>query len=180
MPKVIEGFWNGNNDIIAEIFRRFIPNLCKRFCFDNDTAKDIIQQALYDVYKKRNPITGNLYSYLYRVCYNNSIDFAKKKSQTLPYKEADHDKKDDSEECHKKLKEAMLMQKAFDKIGEDCKKILNLKYGDNQPYSEVIRLFNEHREAKDHINENAARQRVHYCRDKAKSIFKQLKQEQYA
>lgn len=73
---------------------------------------------------------------------------------------------DESEAIQEKEAQVKLLIKGMDKLGEECRQLLKLKYWDKKKYSEILEIM------PDLGSENNCKQRKHYCLVQLKKIMK--------
>ncbi len=147
----IKGIKNRDNRILKIIYKEHFT-LIKSFIIKNsgtiDDARDVFQEAIIVIYrytKKDNfKINCSFETFLYSICrtiWLNNLRNKKIRSNKLDdireyitFTATDDDQIEESAEYK-------LYQKHFQKLGDECKKLLQLFY-DKVPYKEIAKRMN--------------------------------------
>lgn len=177
--EIIQKFWKGDVDINVEINKRLFSSICRKFNLNKEDAEDVIQQTLWELYKKRDKLTieGNFYAYVYRACRNKAIDFVNRKKRNMQMVNEFTDSQQlsanqfENEEIRTVEEERLLIvTKEFMRLSEKCRSLLHMHIIDDLPYKEIVAIIAQ--DFKEHIEENTARQRAHNCRERLKKAIK--------
>ncbi len=119
----------------------------RKIIISHDDADDVLQNTFIKVFKNINNFKGDskLYSWMYRIATNESINFLNKKAKinkidnpTLQLQMVENLQADvyfDGDEIQIKL------QKAIAKLPEKQKLIFNMKYFDNMKYNDISEIL---------------------------------------
>ena len=119
----------------------------RKIVISHDDADDVLQNTFIKVFKNINNFKGDskLYSWMYRIATNESINFLNKKAKinkidnpTLQLQMVENLQADvyfDGDEIQIKL------QKAIAKLPEKQKLIFNMKYFDNMKYNDISEIL---------------------------------------
>ncbi len=128
---IVDGDLNG----LDAIYAKFLPpvtSLIRSKGGNADDAQDVFQDALMIIYEKCRHgdfiIETKFYSYLMVICRNlwgNRLQKKSFKEVTLP-EQVKHQSDDDIVQLIYQEEEEQLFWSSFEKLGEDCKKILQL------------------------------------------------------
>jgi RNA polymerase sigma factor (sigma-70 family) len=141
---VLDGIRQGDRVLLAELYRDMMPSI-KRLAgsvgLGTDDAKDIFQDAIVVVFEKVSQpgfkLTSQFSTYFYGICRNILGNRLKKKSNrdvTLPddlkYREDEHA---GAQSILEDAERHRLFHRAFGKLGEDCRKLLEMAFEDVPP-----------------------------------------------
>jgi len=147
----IKGIKNRDNKILKIIYKEHF-SLIKSFIIKNsgtiDDARDVFQEAVIVIYrytKKDNfEINCSFETFLYSICrtiWLNNLRNKKIRTNKLDdIKEYITFSASDDEQIEESA-EYKLYQKHFQKLGDECKKLLQLFY-DKVPYKEIAKKMN--------------------------------------
>jgi len=144
--RYIEGLLNNDNQLIAEIYRRFAPTITRHIQQNKgseDDAADILQESLVDIYNQAKykglQLTCPFEPFLLLVCKRKWLNEIKKKGHNPVTKHSDDlsDYGEDVFAAAEKLageeEKARVFLQQFERLGEKCKEILRLSLtGDHQ------------------------------------------------
>ncbi|MBX2828548.1 MAG: sigma-70 family RNA polymerase sigma factor [Flavobacteriaceae bacterium] len=156
---------SNDSTIIKEIYTRIFPKV-EKFVLQNkgraSDAEDVFQKALLQLaarYKKeRFEIVSSFDAYLFTVCKNlwrRELNKSKRKVTIDPTPELRSEEQDMALALLEQ-KRWELFQETFQKISENCQKILKMFF-QKVPYAEIVKVMS-------YNSETVARQRVFKCK----------------
>lgn len=120
---------------IEQIYADFLPRIVKLITTkggSHDDAEDVFQEAILIMYEKANAanfsLTSNFYTMLHGICRNLWGNRLQKKSfgeVTIP-EDLKYTTGESIEEDIQQAEEKQVFWDAFQKLGEDCRKLLSL------------------------------------------------------
>mgnify|MGYP000846828282 FL=1 len=133
-PKALHEFYNNNKTGFLLFFNRYNLNA--------DDALDIYQDAIIALVEnikkgKIDSLQSSLTTYLFGIGKFMVFQKFKKEKRTIPtedFKNLEYEEEEVEEEISIQIQ---LLQKAFDKIGEQCKKVLQLFYYEEKKLDEI-------------------------------------------
>ena len=179
MNKYLEGIKQSNNKILNEIYQNnFIP--IKNFIINNsgneDDAKDVFQEVLITLFRRLQKedidIGVTFGTYLFSAC---KMTWFKKLKRTPTTDSIENLQIQDSSNIEEELlgeKKSSLFQKVMNKLGGDCKKVLEYHFN-KKSFKEIADLMS-------YTGEEYARRKKYLCKkglmDKIKKdpLFKEL------
>jgi len=169
----IKGIAEGNKDILKQIYTQFLPritNFIKSNGGNSDDAKDIFQDAIIIIYEKVNTtnfiLSSKFYTLLYGVCRNlwgNRLQKKSSKEVTIP-ENIKYKSDQDIESAILREEEAMIFRSGFEKLGEDCQKLLQLFF-DKIKMEEIAQFMG-------FSSVNYAKKRKFQCKEKLIELIK--------
>ena len=170
-PEIIEGILNNDSQTISLIYKKDyerIKNMVIGFNISRITPEDIFQEgltrAVINVRKGKFKGGSTFSTYLYGICRNLCL---KAYNRQMPVSRMDnYEFKDETSDDY--FDELELIVKLKERLDEQCKKIIDLRFGitptkDSSTRFEAIAEFLG-------INADNARQRFRRCFSKLKSI----------
>jgi RNA polymerase sigma-70 factor, ECF subfamily len=148
---LINDFKNGNELAFGEIVKRYqkrIYFIVKRMVESHDDTDDIIQDVFIKVYSSIKDFRGesNVYTWLYRIAVNYSINFLNRKKIKNFFRYDDlinpivaDDPKPD-ELLEKKERSAMI-ERAIQSLPKMQKMTFIMRYYDEMPYEEISKIL---------------------------------------
>lgn len=141
--KLIRETQAGNIRAYEVIVRRYQGKLFSfvyRLVGEEEAAEEIIQDTLFNVYKKVDHIdtTKKFSTYIFEIAKNGAISYLRKRKITIPLE--DYDLVDLDESIYgkmAKLDEKNDLQKALTKLGQKYQRIIRLYYFDDLSYEEI-------------------------------------------
>lgn len=149
--ELIEAFRNGDVSGFNELVRRYQEKIywnARRIIGRHEDADDVVQDVFVKVYKGLKDFRGesNLYTWLYRITINVSINALRKKrlKDFIPY---DHimeevfqsnSKTDDSLE---QQEYQTILERAIERLPAKQKVVFNMRYHDEMPYEEIAKIL---------------------------------------
>ncbi len=115
---------------------------------DEMVAEDIVQQVFYKLWERRaqTEITQSMSAYLYRMVYNDSLNFIKhQKVKAAHQSYAKHTMSEGTEHISKKLVAKELsgkIQVALNKLPEQCRTIFQMSRFEELKYKEIAEKLN--------------------------------------
>jgi len=134
-----------NNEInfeeIIKKYRERLINISAKIVFNYEEAKDIVQESLLNLYKNKDLFLykSSIYTYLYRIVINKSIDFLKKKNNKIK-KEMLYIQKKQKEEIEIELK--LMVEESLKKLPEKYRIPLILLEYEKLTYKEIANILN--------------------------------------
>lgn len=145
--ELIKDILKGDSEKFSYFIREFqneIFNLCFSIVKNRDDALDLTQEAFFLAYKNLKKFKGesSFSTWIYRIAYNLSINFVKKKGQILTILDKDEDEMEfqiedtkssvweeiEKEERIKIVNECLNKLKDFDRLIIELREINNLTY----------------------------------------------------
>lgn len=165
----IDSINSGNSEGLQQIYRLFLPRITSfitRNGGNADDAKDVFQDAILIIYEKAKKddfkLTSGFYTLLYGVCRNVWGNRLQKKSRQTVTLVDDHKYTnyvvDGLNELIEKEEEAKLFWSAFQKLGEDCQRLLRLFF-DKVKMSEIVKIMG-------FSSESYAKKRKFVCKER--------------
>lgn len=173
----------GDNKAFEELVQKYqkrIYMIAYGILKNESDAYDATQEVFLKVFKyiKNFKENSTLYTWMYKITKNVSIDMYRKKKNLSPTEYQDyHSKNPDvyADTIHHKvvspLEQAeknelsVKMAKAMEKLSEDHKKILRLREFDGLSYSEIAELLE--------ISQGTVMSRLHHARNNLKKYLKE-------
>jgi len=121
-------------------YRDRLVNVSKKIVFNYDDAMDIVQESFLDYYNKKEKFLNNssIYTYLYKIVLNKSIDHIRK-NRTRKKKELKYFEKTKKEEEDIELK--IIVEEALKDLPEKYRIPLILLEYDNLTYNEIANIL---------------------------------------
>jgi len=139
---------------------------------DHDDCDDLLQDVFIKIWNNIDNFRGDssLYTWLYRIATNESLNFLKKKKRIFYYNDPKGDGKSielpskdyiiEGEKLHQKFLEIVQ------NLPEKQRLIFNMKYFENMKYEEISEIL--------HITEGAAKASFHHAIKKIENELKKL------
>jgi RNA polymerase sigma factor (sigma-70 family) len=172
--QILEAIRNGDNrDILKYLYLHLLPNIERHICRNSgskEEAFDVFQEAILLLYKqiRNNTFDENKYkitAYLYTICKNLWINWAKRKNLERKWGEQQIQKVEFETNIEQNLiseERKTILDKLFNQMGEECKKILR--------YSIYLDLSSKEIAVKLKSNENSIRVQSYRCRKKLREM----------
>ena len=133
-------------NLLVRKYQKRIYNQVLRMVVDHDDANDVVQNIFIKVWQNIDKFQANseLYTWIYRICVNESLTFLKRKKTKffLPIVDIEKElsgKLDGGsftgDEIERKLQKALL------KLPEKQRIVFNLRYYDEMPYEEMSKVL---------------------------------------
>jgi len=150
---IIENVLNGNTEayrFLVERYQRQIFNLMYRYSRNDEDAADLTQEAFVKAFTKLKQYrSGNrFFSWLYSLAVNLARDWWRKKSRQQPVR---HELNNHSmvidrgasvqQEKLEYDQEILLLQQALDRLPDETREIVLLRYRQEMPIKEVTAIF---------------------------------------
>jgi RNA polymerase sigma-70 factor (ECF subfamily) len=145
--------WNktrsGDKSSFSIIFKTYYEPLYQfagKFVKDGQIAEDIVQNVftkLWALRTKQN-IETNLKSYLYKMVYNQSLNYLKREQRTVSLDKTEVIPTDDSNSPEENLAEKELQQKvhqAIEKLPTQCRHVYRMKRYNHLKYHEIAEIL---------------------------------------
>lgn len=149
--ELVELFQHGDETAFNQIVLRYQEKLywlVRRFIIDHDDTNDVVQDAFVKAYAGLKGFRGdaNLYTWLYRIAVNASLNFIrlKKVKDFLRYDELVHEEISDEgtpEELIESRENRSLIDKAIERLPEKQKAVFLLRYYEEMPYEEIAKIL---------------------------------------
>lgn len=131
----------GYRDLIGKYKERLYWHI-RRLVDNHDDADDILQNTFIKVLKNIEGFRkeSSLYTWLYRIATNESLDFLKKSKniKSEPFENQDYglttENAEDGETITRKLNEAV------NQLADKQKAVFNMRYYDEMPYAEIAEI----------------------------------------
>ena len=174
--QLVGAFRNGDEKAFTTIIYRYkhrLTRLAWSVVHNEDDAMDIVQESFIKVYRKLHSFQGTskLYTWLYRIVMNHSIDYVRKRPSAVivPVDEMMHEpaSKDKSMRPDINLLNKELNKKIFeavDKLPEKQKKAVILREVEDLSYNEIAEIMN--------CTVGTVMSRLYYAREKLRGILK--------
>ncbi|MDI6766506.1 MAG: RNA polymerase sigma factor [Bacteroidota bacterium] len=149
--ELIEAFRNGDISGFNELVRRYQEKVywnARRIIGKHEDADDVVQDVFIKVYERLKDFRGesNLYTWLYRITINVSINALRKKrlKDFIPY---DHimeeifrsDSKTDA--LIEQQEYQTILERAINRLPTKQKVVFNMRYHDEMPYEEIAKIL---------------------------------------
>ncbi len=130
-----------NFEEIIKKYKDRLINVSSKITFDYEETKDIVQESLLDLYKNKDLFLNksSIYTYLYRIVINKSIDYIKKKKNKNK-RESYYIQSKKQEEPDIDLK--IILQDALKELPEKYQIPLILLEYDRLTYKEISNILN--------------------------------------
>jgi RNA polymerase sigma factor (sigma-70 family) len=176
--RLITGFKKNDSFILEGVYARVFPKIKVHILKNNgdeNQAKDIYQEAFIACWKsiKANKLSedGNVEAYLYRIAKNKwtdylrSSDYKKRASNTsiIDLTKAD----DENSELDQEEENRIVMRKALQQLGRNCKTLLNLFYYERKSMNEISQVMN--------LASSSARNQKYRCMEKLRKLSLEIK-----
>lgn len=151
--EIIQSFNSGNKNAFNFIvlkYQKKIYWLIRKFVLDHDDADDLTQEVFLKLYKSLSDFRGDstLYTYLYRIAVNYSLNHLKKNKTISGYKK-DLDSEvfkiksnePDSAEIFDKEINAKIIKKAIESLPEQQRAVFTLRFYEELPYDEIASVL---------------------------------------
>ena len=174
--QLVDAFKNGDEkafEIIIYRYKHRLTRLAWSVVHNEDDAMDIVQESFIKVYRKLHSFQGTskLYTWLYRIVMNHSIDYVRKRPSAVivPVDEMMHEpaSKDKSMRPDINLLNKELNKKIFeavDKLPEKQKKAVILREVEDLSYNEIAEIMS--------CTVGTVMSRLYYAREKLREILK--------
>jgi len=160
-------YQQGNKQAFELLFKRWNKKLVSfayKLTHDTDSAKDVVQDSWISIqkgiYKLKSP--SKLSSWMFRVTYNKSIDYLRKKG-----KHEQTELTSDISEAHEESEERWLgVEQILKRLPADQKVILTLFYLEEHSVKEIAEILD--------LKEATVKSRIFYAREKLKKKYKEV------
>jgi RNA polymerase sigma factor (sigma-70 family) len=134
--------------ILVKLYQKRLYWLIRKMVVDHDDADDVLQNVYIKAWRSIGDFQGNcaIFSWLYRICINESITFLKNKKRNLALTQAafhhflqnklEENMGTDALEIEERLQQAILT------LPEKQRAVFHLRYYDEMPYEEMSEVFN--------------------------------------
>ncbi|WP_194973137.1 RNA polymerase sigma factor [Aquiflexum lacus] len=131
---------------LVEIYQRRIYGVIRKMVLIHEDADDITQNTFVKAFKNINNFRGNssLFTWLYRIATNESLNFLQKKKKRFFFSFDDHEAAMENyldhsglitgDEIEKKLQKALL------KLPDKQRLVFNLRYFEDLGYEEISQI----------------------------------------
>lgn len=131
---------------LVEIYQRRIYGVIRKMVLIHEDADDITQNTFVKAFKNINNFRGNssLFTWLYRIATNESLNFLQKKKKRFFFSVDDHEAAMENyldhsglitgDEIEKKLQKALL------KLPDKQRLVFNLRYFEDLGYEEISQI----------------------------------------
>lgn len=150
-PQIIEGIRRGDRQVLAELYQKMLPTI-KRLAAaagaGPEDARDVFQDAIVIVFEKAGQpdfaLTSSFSTFFYGICRNLLGNRLKKKStrnvtitDDMKYREDDHT---NAQGLLEETERHRLFHRAFRKLGNDCRQLLELSFEGEEPEAIMAKL----------------------------------------
>lgn len=127
-------------DSIVKNYKDRLINVSKKIVFNYEDASDIVQETFLDYYKNKDIFLNksSIYTYLYRIVINKSIDHIRKHKSKLK-KELNYFYKNKKQDTDLDLK--IIVEEALNELPEKYRVPLILLEYDNLSYKEISNVL---------------------------------------
>lgn len=150
-PELIQRFKNGDITGFNEIVRKYQQQVywvVRKMVQDHDEADDITQEVFIKVHSALKDFReeSNLFTWLYRIATNYSINHLKKTkvrntvSVELVVEPIESNEKGADEEIDEERKRKYLME-AIETLPAQQRAVFNMRYYDHLPYDEIAEIL---------------------------------------
>jgi len=181
--KLLDGMVSADPKVIRQIYDLILPSVIHWIKENNGSesdARDIFQEALIALFRKVESgefqLTCSLKSFVRIICRNLWLTRLRNQKRTSYSEPADLEQVDLEQDLHQRIEQSekeQLYFKHFDRLGEQCRQILQWFF-DKVPFSEIAKRLD--------TSESYIKKRKFVCKERLlKSIqqdpaFKELKQ----
>lgn len=163
VEQLLNSLADGKKQIIESIYKDYFPRVeafVKRNSGSHEEARDLFQESMFMMFQfSRKPNRSkieNFDSYFFGICRNRWYAFlAREKRRTEIERDTNADTGTDSDLHH------YIYLKAFEKLGDDCKKVLKY-YIEGKSTEELAHLLN--------TSMDYAKRKKYLCKEKLKTI----------
>jgi len=152
-------------DQVVKDYEHSLHSVVFRITRNNEEAKDIVQDVFISYYKNIDKFKNNssLFTYLYRIAVNKSIDFVRKQNrEKTDIREDFSDHSNSSDEINN-LEIKIVVELALNKLSLPYRIPLMLLEYENKNYEEIAKLLN--------IPLNTVKTRISRSREKLLKIL---------
>jgi RNA polymerase sigma factor (sigma-70 family) len=127
---------------IVDSYGERLYNIVLRIIRDVDDAEDIVQETLATAYMKRKTFRGksSIYTWLVRIAYNYTINFAKKKSSHMELSPILPSNNNPEKRMERK-ETAELISNAIKELPPKQKTIFTLRFYENMSYKNISSIL---------------------------------------
>ena len=153
-------------DQVVKDYEHSLHSVVFKIIKDDEEAKDIVQDVFISYYKNMNKFRNdsNLFTYLYKIAVNKSIDFIRKqKKEKTELLEEDFSNHSNSRNEISNIETKIVVGVALDKLSLSYKVPLILLEYENKNYEEISKLLN--------IPLNTVKTRISRAREKLLKIL---------
>jgi len=150
-PQILDGIRRGDRQVLSELYREVLPGI-KRLAvaagLGPDDARDVFQDAVVVVFEKAEQpdfmLSSSFSTYFYGICRNLVGNRLKKKANRnvtiaddMKYREDDNS---DMQTLLEAAERHRLFHRAFQQLGDDCRRLLELSFENTPPESIMATL----------------------------------------
>lgn len=144
--KLIAAFRKGDQQAFETLFKGHYAALCRygfSFLNDRDAAEDVVQNVFVSMWEKRTDyeIQASFKGYLYRMVRNACLNVLKHEKVVALYAEGNVQSEathvDQALELATANELGSMIEKAMDKLPEQCRAVFELSRYENLKYSEI-------------------------------------------
>ena len=150
-PQILDGIRRGDRQVLSELYREVLPGI-KRLAvaagLGPDDARDVFQDAVVVVFEKAEQpdfmLSSSFSTYFYGICRNLVGNRLKKKANRnvtiaddMKYREDDNS---DMQTLLEAAERHRLFHRAFEQLGDDCRRLLELSFENTPPESIMATL----------------------------------------
>ncbi|MBT8231292.1 MAG: RNA polymerase sigma-70 factor [Bacteroidia bacterium] len=147
--ELLKVFVDDSSKGIELIFKQYYEVLCRtavRITKEQNLAEDIVQEVLYELYKKSDKVKiESLIGYLKRSVYNRSLNKIKSNRDFVDADEISYELTDNASSSHEAMEYQELeefISASIDKLPEKCRLVFVLNRFEQFSYKEVAQKLN--------------------------------------
>lgn len=147
----VECLKTGNEDAyykLIEEHKNMVMSVAFRIVKDSEIAEDIAQETFITIFNKIHTFEGRskLSTWIYRITYNKSLEFLRKKRPEISYEDVDYlkdlaDTSPDPEEKTMSESTAREVREKLDELPDKYRIPLSLYYLSDKSYKEVAEIM---------------------------------------
>lgn len=144
IAKLAKGWRRGDKDSFSKLYDHFIDNIFRFIYFkvNNNDAEDLTELTFIKAWERRkkyDPAKGAFSSWLYTIARNTVIDHYRvsKEVYELDYNTTDDSRRSDPKGLVEESLNADKLRKAINKLPENYRDILLLRFIEDMDYAEV-------------------------------------------
>ncbi|SFN45562.1 RNA polymerase sigma-70 factor, ECF subfamily [Paenimyroides ummariense] len=170
---IVKSGEGGYFKVIYDRYAHFVYNKCFGFVKEKEEAKDLTQEIFIKIYLNLPKFKGNskLSTWIYAITINANINhISKNKHKTVALLDdhlTDHSLIENSDDAELFDTNYEKLEQLMDVLPEDDRRLLIMKYQDNLPIKQMIKILN--------IKESAVKMRLLRAKKKVKKLEANLR-----
>jgi len=146
---------------LFEKYRNSIYRFCYKMLWDEEAAEDAFQETFIKVFENRTKFRGdNFQAWVYKIAKNVCLNMIKKRREDVVFNE---DYINPYEDVNYEFNLDFVIKEAIDKLPESLKEAFILKEYEQLKYKDIAEIL--------HIEENAAKVKVHRAKVKLREFL---------